>query len=443
MCGILYLERGPWKKEYNDLLTHRGRDGFGVSPIGNGFLAHWRLSIIDLSEQAAQPMEAGSIVLAFNGEIWNYQELKRELKISTPMGDTRVLAMGLSRKGPAFLERLHGMVAAVWYDGVNVLAYRDSLGEVPLYIGRSSTHGTCIASEIHALMSVGCDTYSAVGPGAILKLDLKTGVLSRKRALESLVTLLSLEDGPGDITGLRKSLSASVRARLSASDVPQCVLLSGGIDSSIIAYEVAQNNPEVVAYFCGDTSSSDYRHACIVAEAIGIELELVPLPDASNHSVQNVKKVIESNLRVDVQIGACLLALSERMRSDGFKVVYGGDGSDEIWESYGRSSYFKIKKMGWTSARLDSIHKLSVRNLPRGNKACLFHGVEPRMPFVDRYFIRRALQFTEQQVHSHRNHKAPLVEMYRGLLPDSILNRSKVAFQVGNGMRDKCDEALL
>jgi asparagine synthase (glutamine-hydrolysing) len=215
------------------------------------------------------------------------------------------------------------------------------------------------------------------------------------------------------------------------SDVPLCTLLSGGIDSSAIAYHLQQERSDLVAYTAVyDERSRDLRTARIVADALEIELVEVPVPAPTVDDLHTVVQVIEMPHKAQVEIGWPCLRLAQAMSSDGFKVTFTGEGSDELWASYG-FAYHALKTADWHEYRRDLFIGQHRKNFARANKAFMAYGVEARLPFLHPALVDHALTLPETAVREGSRTKAVLEYAYRDVLPTEVINRPKVAFQDG------------
>ena len=378
MCGI-----GGWVGEVRGLrldethltsmmatMRHRGPDGSGTwisreHPVAIG---HNRLSIIDLSDAGRQPMinDANGDVLAFNGEIYNFQELRRELEAKgfhfRSRSDTEVLLFSWAAWGSDCLTRIEGMYAfAVWRPTENALYLaRDPLGIKPLYYWSQDGCGLAFASEVKAFFALPgfsakldrralgqflefgytfdathtcLDGVHKVPPGNFLKLS-TTGPVAKPEAFYvPQVRDPGSKDEPGRVEELYETLRRVVEQHLIA-DVPVGLLLSGGLDSSILA-AIAARSTKVRTISMGFANSSlDERpYARRVADYLGSEHEEVLI------SPEDVKASLLSSVAVFDDLFADWGAVSTRLlyakcRERGIKVVIVGEGSDELFGGY-------------------------------------------------------------------------------------------------------------
>jgi asparagine synthase (glutamine-hydrolysing) len=419
-----------------EALVHRGPDARGAVRVGDVGLGHTRLSILDLDARSNQPFTYGAVTLSYNGELWNYRELRDELAASgktfTTTGDTEVVAAALNEWGVAALPKLNGMFAMVWSSdgGASMHAARDRYGECPLHATTAGPH--VVASERKALLAMGLDAHVRdVAPGEVLTAN---GSGWSSSAYYD-IPLAPLPDEMDQSVGrVRELLTNGTEERLIA-DVPVCVLLSGGIDSSAIAAVVAQHIPDLVGYTAVyDDRSRDLRCAREVAERLGIKLIEVPVRLPTVADLERVVWAIEMPYKAQIEIGWPSIKLAEAMQADGFKVAFSGEGSDELWASYG-FAYHALKTKDWHAYRKELFLGSASKNFMRANKIFMAHGVECRLPFLHPPFVEYAIGLTEDAVRAPKRPKAVLQDAFRDLVPASVVKRPKVAFQDGMGIK--------
>jgi len=435
VCGIAG-GRGHGRERLRaacDALAHRGPDASGTAVENGVGLAHTRLAIRDPDPRSDQPYHYGSTTLVYNGELWNAEQVRAELAaaglgFATP-GDTEVVAAALDHWGEAALERLDGMWAMAWVrDGVLRLA-TDRYGEIPLHVTPDAT----FASERKALPALGRRAAAGehLGPGRLVVAG--QGEV-RTRRWYTPPALPVDTDAERAAKELRARLEHAVAVR-TASDVPIACLLSGGLDSALTLALLRPLLPGVVAYTAVyDERSPDLRCARRLAADLGVELVEVPVPPPTPDGLARAVEAVEQPHKAQVEIGWACLALAARLRSDGARVVYSGEGSDELWASYG-FAYHGIARMGWHPYRAHLFAEQHRKNFARVNKVFLAHGVEPRMPFLDRGVVELALGLPRDVVAEGSRPKAVLEHAAEGLLPDYVTRRSKLAFQDGLGLK--------
>lgn len=442
MCGIVggfaSVERGV------QALAHRGRDANGMIQCGKLWLGHTRLSIIDLDERSNQPFIYGSIALVFNGEIWNYKALRLELIehgfTFKTTSDTEVLAALLEWLGLEALPKLQGMFSIAWtQDGETLYLARDRFGETPLHLAKQKPF--YFASELKGLKALGANplsfTYLPAGHYAIVTsgiieirpyyhLNLVPQSLDRNTAAPILHTLLRLGTQERTIT-----------------DVPVCTLLSGGIDSAAVALFLKECFPDLIAYTAVmNPKSSDLKAARLIAHQLGIELREVLIAPPSADDLADVIGIIEMPYKAQVEIGYACLQLAKQIQYDGFKVTYSGEGSDELWASYG-FAYHALQSQDWYEYRRDLFMSQQIKNFMRCNKVFMAYGIECRLPFLSTPLVEFALTLSPQAVQEGRaTPKAIMRDAFTGYLPREITHRSKVAFQDGLGLKKDIEQRI-
>ncbi|MHB0970729.1 MAG: asparagine synthase B [Thermoanaerobaculia bacterium] len=430
------------------LQRHRGPDWSGIAVCDRAILAHERLAIVDVMH-GAQPLTNAERThfLAVNGEIYNH----RELRATTPEyayqtdSDCEVILALYRQHGAAFLPMLNGIFAFVLYDAEadRYLIARDHLGIVPLYTGRDAEGHLYVASEMKALVPV-CRTIETFPPGHFL--DSADGELRRyyEPSWRAFAEVDGVAGGPAMI---REALEAAVQRQM-MSDVPYGVLLSGGLDSSIIAacaQHYAERRvedggasqawwPRLHTFAIGLADSPDVAASRVVAEHIGsvhhefrytIEEGIDAVPDVVHH--------LETYDVTTIRAATPMYLMARRIRAMGIKMVLSGEGSDEIFGGY---LYFHRAP----DAR--SFHEETVRKLDRlhlydclrANKAMAAWGVEARVPFLDREFLDVAMRIDpEAKRPGGRIEKQILREAFADALPASIAWRQKEQFSDGVG----------
>lgn len=436
MCGIV----GGFTDSIQpgiDALAHRGPDAQGDIRVGQVRLGHTRLAIQDLDPRSDQPFHFGNVYLIFNGEIWNWRALRTELEGAgirfQTQGDTELVAAALDTWGIDALNRLNGMFAIAWtLDGETLYLARDRFGEIPLHIACQKPF--LFASELKALVALGAHpaSFADLQPGYYAVVTARN-IQHVQYYLPPIDPILTSR--PDAARHLHTLLHDAVTERTIA-DVPVCTLLSGGIDSSIIAYFAKQVFPQLVAYTAVyNPRSADLRSAREVAAQIGVELREIAVPVPSSADLRSVIEHIEMPYKAQVEIGWPCLYLARAMRADGFKVTFSGEGSDELWASYG-FAYHALQKQGWHVYRRDLFLTQARKNFPRSNKIFMAHSIECRLPFLNPSVVEYALSLPQIVVQDGRSRpKAVLQDAFVGCLPDYVTRRPKVAFQDGMGIK--------
>ena len=445
MCGIVGTLGGvlPRVEVGIRALTHRGPDASGSVVRGDVILGHTRLSILDVDERSNQPFLYRNVALTYNGELWNYKQLRSDLELLghnfVTSGDTEVVAASISEWGTLAFKRFRGMFALAWTtDGETLWLVRDRYGEVPLHYCMG--YPVYFASEMKALKAMGSDLRSAkwVNPGEMVRLD-RSGW---KEFTWTKISVTPRADGLDQASGIVRGLLIAGAVERTISDVPVCTLLSGGIDSAAVAYALKGVIPDIVAYHAVlDTKSPDLKAARLVAEHLGIELREVLVPVPSSADMADVVRTLEMSLKAHVEIGWPCMVLARRMKEDGFKVTFSGEGSDEMWASYG-FTFHALKTKEWHTYRRDLFLSQHRKNFARCNKIFLSHGVECRLPFLNQDLVEYAIGLIRESVRDGRSDKAVIQRAFADVLPESVTRRAKLAFQDGMGLKPEIQRIL-
>lgn len=429
---------------------HRGPDWSGVHVDPNCLLVHERLAIVDPAG-GAQPLRSadGRLALAVNGEIYNHRELERGLRGPYDFqtgSDCEVINALYLESGPASFARLNGIYAFALWDAAQrrLLVARDPLGVCPLYWGHDGDGRLWLASEMKALARH-CADVSAFPPGHVY--DSASGELGffHPRGWREYDAVAGHAVAPAV---LREAFEQAVHRQL-MTDVPYGVLLSGGLDSSLVAACAARFArqrvedddraeawwPRLHSFAIGMQGSPDLAAAEVAARALGtvhhgftyrFEEGLDALPDVIRH--------IESYDVTTVRASTPMYLLARRIKAMGVKMVLSGEGSDEIFGGY---LYFH------KAPNAREFHEECVRKLGalhqydclRANKAMLAWGVEARVPFLDLEFLDLAMGMdaVHKMTGPGRIEKAVLREAFEGVLPPEILWRQKEQFSDGVG----------
>ncbi|SOU07750.1 asparagine synthase B [Xanthomonas arboricola] len=435
---------------------HRGPDWSGVYVDTGAILVHERLAIVDPAG-GSQPLlsEDGALALAVNGEIYNHRELKQELVQPYAFqtgSDCEVINALYREDAPAsYLNRLNGIFAFALWDKAagRVLIARDPIGVVPLYWGHDREGRLRVASELKSLVD-DCADAAQFPPGHWY--DSATGALSRYYE-RSWREYAEVEGVQVQLQELREAFERAVHRQL-MTDVPYGVLLSGGLDSSLVAavaaryarHRIEENDtteawwPRLHSFAIGLKGSPDLAAAEVAAAALGtvhhgfeysFEEGLDALPEVIRH--------IETYDVTTIRASTPMFLLARRIKAMGVKMVLSGEGSDEIFGGY---LYFH-KAPNAREFHEELVRKLDALNnydCLRANKSMMAWGVEPRVPFLDREFLDVAMRMDasfkmidKTSSGAARMEKGVLREAFAGYLPESILWRQKEQFSDGVG----------
>ncbi|MDR1886509.1 MAG: asparagine synthase B [Prevotellaceae bacterium] len=432
-------------------IRHRGPDWSGIYCGDNAILAHERLAIVD-PQSGKQPLFSpdGKVILAVNGEIYNHLEI-RERQAGTynflTKSDCEVIISLYKEKGVNFLEDISGIFAFALYDEEtdSYLIARDPIGVIPLYMGWDAQGVFYVASELKALEGY-CDRIESFPPGHYLYS--KDGHLT-KWYKRDWMEYDNVKDNTTDIQELREALEAAVKRQL-MTDVPYGVLLSGGLDSSIvsaIAKKYADKRietngiqqawwPQLHSFAIGLEGSPDLVAAQKVADYIGtIHHEVYFTIQEGLDAVRDVIYHIETYDVTTVRASTPMYLLARVIRSMGIKMVLSGEGSDEIFGGY---LYFHkapdAKALHEETIR--KLDKLYLYDCLRANKSLAAWGVEGRVPFLDKEFLDVAMRLNPEDKLSGlkgRMEKWILRKAFEDILPESVTWRQKEQFSDGVG----------
>jgi len=456
MCGII----GGYSLEKIDIgldsIRHRGPDARDTKKISLVDFGHVRLNVMDTDPRSNQPFSVNNLTIIFNGSIWNYREIrsyltdKYEIQFITD-GDTEVIAHLIDKEDIGGFHRVQGMFAIAWTRGNNdITIIRDRYGEVPIHYSLLETSlfpHFMFCSEIKGLLSMGVasSTIKSLKPGTYIRTTNDGYINSEMGVWYDLEKSINFKDYSNRIDAgkMIKGCIDEGSIERTVSAVPVCTLLSGGIDSSVIALAAKKTIPNLVGYIAVyNKKSPDLRCARSMAEMLDMELVEVEVDVPNQEEIREVIQTIEMDSKSQIEIAWPCIKLAERMSSDGFRVVLSGEGADELWLSYGMS-YHKIQMHGWTQARLKEFGNQERKNFSRCNKVFMKYGMEPRLPFLNTSLVENSLGISQDIVwDGKRKPKAIMQEAYRKLLPKEIVERNKLAFQDGMGIKQQYENIL-
>ncbi|GAB4184269.1 MAG: asparagine synthase B [Wenzhouxiangellaceae bacterium] len=430
-------------------LRHRGPDWSGIAVYPKAMIAHERLAIVGV-DSGAQPLYSPDrkVALGVNGEIYNHHSLRTALEPHYQFqthSDCEVILGLYQRDGSAFLHQLNGIFAFVLYDESNdrYLIARDPIGVIPLYYGRDEQGQLYVASEMKAIAEY-CDGVSVFPPGHFL--DSQVGEVQRYYQPDWRQRENSLQPYQPEL--LRNALEQAVKRQM-MGDVPYGVLLSGGLDSSLvaaIAQRYAANRvdsddqekawwPRLHSFAIGLQGSPDLAAARIAADALGtahheFHFTMEEGLDALSEVIYHIETYDVTTIRASTP----MYLLARRIRAMGIKMVLSGEGSDEIFGGY---LYFH-KAPDADAFHEETVSKIGMLHLYdclRANKSMAAWGVEARVPFLDLEFIEVAMHMdaAAKMTGPQRMEKYPLRAAFEGYLPESILWRQKEQFSDGVG----------
>ena len=469
MCGIVSIlnlrpyessvrQRG--KKDIKELrqkalrmsqkIRHRGPDWSGIYCGKSAILAHERLSIVD-PESGGQPLFSsdGKHVLTVNGEIYNHKEIRQlyEGKYDFQTGSDCEVILALYRdKGIDFLEELSGIFAFVLYDEEKdeFLIARDPIGVIPLYIGFDEDGTVYVASELKALEGQ-CDRYEPFLPGHYYW----SGEPGMRRYYErDWFSYDNVRDNPASIADIHDTLEDAVRRQL-MSDVPYGVLLSGGLDSSVVSAIAEKYSemrieddsrtkaywPRLHSFAVGLKGAPDLEKARLVADHIGtVHHEINYTIQEGLDALRDVIYFIETYDVTTIRASTPMYLLARVIKSMGIKMVLSGEGADEIFGGY---LYFH-KAPSARDFHEETVRKLSKLHLYdclRANKSLCAWGVEGRVPFLDKEFLDVAMRTNPdaKMCPGKTMEKRIVREAFADMLPEEVAWRQKEQFSDGVG----------
>ena len=459
MCGIVAVldiasgdvtELRSQVLKMSDKLRHRGPDWSGIYTGKKAILAHERLSIVD-PQSGGQPLKSkdGKVILTVNGEIYNHlairEQLKGEYEFQTG-SDCEVILALYRKKGIHFLEDLNGIFAFVLYDEEKdeYLVARDPIGVIPLYIGTDNAGHIMVASELKALEGYAAH-YEPFLPGHYYYSKEKKQVCWYVR---DWMEYDAVKNNPADISDLKTALEAAVQRQL-MSDVPYGVLLSGGLDSSIIsaiarkyAAKRIENDsktdawwPQLHSFAVGLKGAPDLKAAKKVADYIGtVHHEINYTVQEGLDAIRNVIYYIETYDVTTVRASTPMYLLARVIKSMGIKMVLSGEGADEVFGGY---LYFHKAPdaKAFHEETVRKIGKLYLYDCLRANKSLSAWGVEGRVPFLDKEFLDVAMRLNPEAKMSPGKviEKKILREAFSDMLPDEVVWRQKEQFSDGVG----------
>lgn len=431
-------------------IRHRGPDWSGIYCGGSAILAHERLSIVD-PQSGGQPLYSPDKkqVLAVNGEIYNHRDIRKQFegKYEFQTGSDCEVILALYReKGINFLEDLNGIFAFALYDEEkdDFLIARDPIGVIPLYIGYDSDGKVYCASELKALEGF-CERYEPFLPGHYYWS--KEGKMTRWYTRDWM-SYDAVKDNPASVSAIHDALEAAVKRQL-MSDVPYGVLLSGGLDSSVIsaiAKKFAARRietdgkkdawwPQLHSFAVGLKGAPDLIKAREVADYIGtVHHEINYTIQEGLDAVRDVIYFIETYDVTTVRASTPMYLLARVIKSMGIKMVLSGEGADEVFGGY---LYFH-KAPDAKAFHEETVRKLSklyLYDCLRANKSLSAWGVEGRVPFLDKEFLDVAMRTNpEAKMCPGKTIEKKIVrEAFADMLPESVAWRQKEQFSDGVG----------
>lgn len=458
MCGIVSIfniqqqtsELRQKALRMSQKIRHRGPDWSGIYCGKTAILAHERLSIVD-PESGKQPLFSvdGKQILAVNGEIYNHKEIRKQYegKYAFQTGSDCEVILALYRdKGIDFLEDISGIFAFALYDEENdsFLIARDQIGVIPLYIGYDSDGKVYVASELKALEGQ-CERYEPFLPGHYYW-SKDPGM--KRWYKRDWFDYDAVKDNPASSEDIRQALRNAVKKQM-MSDVPYGVLLSGGLDSSVISAitqsyserRIEDNSqtkawwPRLHSFAVGLKGAPDLAKARMVADHIGtVHHEINYTIQEGLDAIRDVIYFIETYDVTTVRASTPMYLLARVIKSMGIKMVLSGEGADEIFGGY---LYFHKAPSAeeFHKETVRKLYKLYLYDCLRANKSLAAWGVEGRVPFLDKEFLDVAMRTNPaaKMCPGKTMEKRIVREAFSDMLPEEIVWRQKEQFSDGVG----------
>ncbi len=436
--------------EMSKRLRHRGPDWSGIYSTDKAILVHERLSIVDPGN-GAQPLynPERTHILAVNGEIYNHKELEKSLSVDFQFqtgSDCEVILAKYKEKGPAFLDEINGIFAFILYDAEQdaYLIGRDHMGIIPMYMGYDENGNFYVASEMKALTPV-CKSVQEFPPGHYLWS--KDGELTRYYERDWM-DYDNIKDNVTDKLALRDALEEAVK-RPRMCYVPSGVLLSGGLDSSIISAVTKQYAarrveddgkseawwPQLHSFAVGLNGSPDLAAAQKVADHLGtIHHQITFTVQEGLDALRDVIYHLETYDVTTIRASTPMYLMARYIKAMGIKMVLSGEGSDELFGGY---LYFH-KAPDAKEFHEETVRKLSQLHMYdclRANKSMAAWGVEGRVPFLDKEFMDVAMRVNpkDKMCGNGKIEKHLLREAFEHYLPKEVAWRQKEQFSDGVG----------
>lgn len=459
MCGIVGVfdlkvdsqKLRPQVLQMSKKLRHRGPDWSGIYCGEKAILAHERLSIVDV-KSGKQPLYSKDRkhVLAVNGEIYNHQDIRKTFENSyefLTQSDCEVILALYRKKGIDFLEDLNGIFAFALYDEEKdtYMIARDHIGIIPLYMGWDHYGNFYVASELKALEGY-CNKIQEFLPGHYMTNE-KPGELIRWYNREW-KDYAAVKDNPTSIDDLRNALEAAVHRQL-MSDVPYGVLLSGGLDSSVVsaiakkysAKRIENHDetgawwPQLHSFAVGLVGSPDLAAAQKVADHIGtVHHQIHFTVQEGLDAIRDVIYHLETYDVTTIRASTPMYLLARFIKSMGVKMVLSGEGADELFGGY---LYFHKAPNAelFHEETVRKLGKLHLYDCLRANKSLAAWGVEGRVPFLDKEFIDVAMRLNPEDklIKNGRIEKWVVRKAFEDYLPKEIVWRQKEQFSDGVG----------
>ncbi len=419
MCGIIgYFKKEPKQPTY---LVHRGPDEQVTKKLGKSTFCFSRLSINDVSEDGSQPFIKNNKMLVCNGEIYNYEEFLEGDEISK--SDCEPLIDLISRLGiKNACSIIRGVFAFLWTDGNRIIAARDPVGVRPLFYTKDKDGAMIFSSEVKGL-------------GTNVKANIFPPGYFYDSFCDSFICYYPLYWSHTYFSGvpsdLKTTLIEAVRIRIENTDRPIGFFLSGGLDSSLvvaIAKRLLPENTIIKTFSIGSEDSPDAKAARLVADFLKTEHHEIKFDfEEGIRNLSNVIKSLESYDTTTIRASTPMWILSKWISENtNCRVILSGEGSDELLGGY---RYFQ-NAPGTDEFNLEThrrVAKLHQYDVLRADRCTAAHGLEVRVPFLDKDFIHSVME--QNPLNKMTTEEKKIIrDEFEHYLPDEILRRKKDAF---------------
>lgn len=426
MCGIVAIIGNGNIGNALNKIKHRGLDATKIVYSENVAIGFNRLAINDKTENGTQPFELNNLIGVFNGEIYNADELRKEFSIETKSNsDTEIILPLFERLGSSIIHHLDGFYSGIIYDKKykQTFLLRDYIGKKPLFFGISN-NDCFIVSELKAVDFI--NDFQIVPKGFSEVKNRKIKFLEKHQ-----IPFVSKDV-------IKETLIEAVKKRIPKNEKQFGVFLSGGLDSSIIASTVAKYSDNVIYYTLGNTD--DLNFVNVIAKQFSIEIKNVALPKPKElpELIDKIVYHTESYNPSIISNGLATYLLSEEAHKDNLKVVLSGEGADELFCGYPVSKNVNE----WFEKRAELIENMHFTELRRLDLASMAHTIEIRCPFLDRKVHSAANDCKVEDLITDFQGKQILRKAFKDDLPNQIIERKKMSFDVGSGIRKMVVEYL-
>ncbi|NQY54720.1 MAG: hypothetical protein HRT42_14250 [Campylobacteraceae bacterium] len=411
-------------------LNHRGPDNAKIIKTEKLSIAFTRLSINDKTIQGNQPFKSNGYISVVNGEVYNHKELKSKYNISyLGSSDINIINPLFEKINKNIINELDGFYSGLIYEeNTNKLfTIRDYIGKKPLFLVKSGNLNI-ITSELKVISKI--DNFIEI-PKGLCEIDIENFTLElllnhkfKKNYLNNSLYLI---------------INKAVDKRLPQINDKFGVFISGGLDSSIIASIVKKHRDEVIYYVLGSKNeSNDYSYAVNLIKYLGLKnVKFIDLP-SKNEIKTLISKIVYASESYNPSIisnGLCTYLLSKAAKEDGIKVVISGEGADELFCGY----HYLKKEEDWKKIRSKLIEDMQFTELRRLDLLSMDNSIEMRCPFLDKevYSYSENLNYSDFFVNKDNTlfNKYILRKTFEDDLPNEIIYRKKISFDVGSGIR--------